>query len=112
MVAETVPVISKLDDEASVAKSVSSKKSVCSMKSTTTPFKSMEELSIAVEESRKESLRSADNCGTSVKSSKSKKSTASSVRVVSTVLSKLEERADEVIPGNENTVEHADEVLP
>ncbi len=33
----------------------------------------MEELSIAVEESRKESLRSADNCGTSAKSSKSKK---------------------------------------
>ncbi len=106
MVAEVVSdILSKHEDEASVAKSTISKKSVQSVKSTASVPTNKEEETVVVLEQGGEEVEMINEktiedaaSAKSKKSAGSKKSIAASVKAVNSVLSKLEEHADEILP--------------
>lgn len=104
MVAEEVSAISKHEDEASVAKSIMSKKSVQSVKSTAKiPTNKEEEITVVLEQGEEEVEMINEKAIEDSASAKSKMSTvsrksfAASVKTTTGVLSKLEEHADEVL---------------
>jgi hypothetical protein len=106
MVAEVVSsILSKHEDEASVAKSTISKRSVQFVKNSASILTNKEEETTVVLEQGEEAVEMINEkiqedaaSAKSKKSTGSKKSIAASAKSVNGVLSKLEEHADEVLP--------------